>query len=325
MLQVATWLKTFEESTRGWVRLGCLDVDTQTTWMQRGYRETRAEIKMTSKSYGAMKFFGTERAVGLLSWLEKIERPIRSTPSHEVKFRIDIITGAMPVAKLPYRLAPTEMQELSNQLNELQDKGFIRTSSLPWGAPVLFVKKKDGPFRMCIDYLELNKLTIKNHYPLPRIDDLFDQLQWSWYFLKIDLQSGYHQVRVCEEDIPKIAFRMRYGHFEFTVMPFSLINAPAVFMDLINLVVGESKIIRPKIIQETTDKIVQIKERLKAARDRQKSYVDDRRKRLELSVGDKVLLKVSSWKGVVCFGKGSKLSPRYVGVFEIVERFGPVA
>ncbi|GJZ76335.1 putative reverse transcriptase domain-containing protein [Tanacetum coccineum] len=127
-------------------------------------------------------------------------------------------------------------KELSNQLQELTDRGFIRPSTSPWGAPVLFVKKKDGSFRMCIDYRELNKLTIKNRYPLPRIDDLFDQLQGSSVYSKIDLRSGYHQLRVRERDIPKTAFRMRYGHYEFQVMPFGLTNAPAVFMDLMNRV-----------------------------------------------------------------------------------------
>ncbi|KAI3815477.1 hypothetical protein L1987_15146 [Smallanthus sonchifolius] len=157
-------------------------------------------------------------------------------PVRQVKFRIDLIPGANPVARAPYRLAPSEMQELASQLQELSDKGFIRLSHSPWGAPVLFVKKKDGSFRMCIDYRELNKLTIKNRYPLPRIDDLFDQLQGSTCFSKIDLRSGYHHLRVQEDDIPKTAFRTRYGHYEFMVMPFGLTNAPAVFMDLMNRV-----------------------------------------------------------------------------------------
>ncbi|GKF24844.1 putative reverse transcriptase domain-containing protein, partial [Tanacetum coccineum] len=124
------------------------------------------------------------------------------------------------------------MQELSTQLQELSDKGFIRPSSSPWGASVLFVKKKDGSFRMCINYRELNKLTVKNRYPLSRIDDLFDQLQGSRVYSKIDLRSGYHQLRVREEDIPKTAFRTRYGHFEFQVMLFGLTNAPAVVFAL---------------------------------------------------------------------------------------------
>ncbi|GJZ28735.1 putative reverse transcriptase domain-containing protein [Tanacetum coccineum] len=135
-------------------------------------------------------------------------------PVRQVEFQIDLIPRTALVARAPYRLAPSEMQELSNQLQELSDRGFIRPSTSPWGAPVLFVKKKDGSFRMCIDYRELNKLTIKNRYPLPRIDDLFDQLQ----------------------DIPKTAFRTRYEHYEFQVMPFGLTNAPAVFMDLMNRV-----------------------------------------------------------------------------------------
>ncbi|GJV12992.1 putative reverse transcriptase domain-containing protein [Tanacetum coccineum] len=131
-------------------------------------------------------------------------------PTRQVEFQIDLMPGAAPVARAPYRLAPSEMKELSEQLQELSDKGFIRPSSSPWGAPVLFVKKKDGSFRMCIDYRELNKLTVKNRYPLPRIDDLFDQLQGSSVYSKIDLRSGYHQLRVREQDIPKTAFRTRH-------------------------------------------------------------------------------------------------------------------
>ncbi|GJS30475.1 putative reverse transcriptase domain-containing protein [Tanacetum coccineum] len=148
-------------------------------------------------------------------------------PARPVEFQINLIPGAAPVARAPYRLGPNPMKELSEQLQELSDKGFIRPSSSPWGAPVLFVKKKDGSFRMCIDYRELNKLTVKNRYPLPRIDDLFDQLQGSSIYSKIDLRSGYHQLRVRDQDIPKTAFRTRYGHYEFQVMPFGLTNAPA--------------------------------------------------------------------------------------------------
>ncbi|GJZ08588.1 putative reverse transcriptase domain-containing protein [Tanacetum coccineum] len=157
-------------------------------------------------------------------------------PTRQVEFQIDLIPGAAPVARAPYRLALSEMKELSDQLQELSVKGFIRPISSPWGAPVLFVKKKDGSFWMCIDYRELNKLTVKNRYPLLRIDDLFDQLQGSSVYSKIDLRSGYHQLRVREEDIPKTAFRTRYGHYEFQVMSFGLTNAPAVFMDLMNRV-----------------------------------------------------------------------------------------
>nr|GEY37907.1 putative reverse transcriptase domain-containing protein [Tanacetum cinerariifolium] len=158
------------------------------------------------------------------------------SPTRQAEFQIDLIPGTTPVAQAPYRLAPSEMKELLYQLKELSDKGFIRPSSSPWGAPVLFVKNKDGSFRMCIDYQELNKLTVKNRYLLPRIDDLFDQLQESSVYSKIDLRLGYRRLRVREEDISKIAFRIRYGHYEFQVMPFGLPNAPAVFMDLMNRV-----------------------------------------------------------------------------------------
>ncbi|GJS10828.1 putative reverse transcriptase domain-containing protein [Tanacetum coccineum] len=451
-------------------------------------------------------------------------------PSRQVEFVIELVPGAAPVARAPYRLAPSEMKELARQLQELSDKGFIRPSSSPWGAP--------------------------NRYPLPRIDDLFDQLQGSSVYSKIDLRSGYHQLRVREKDIPITAFRTRYGHYEFQVMPFGLTNAPAVFMDLMNRVcrpfldkfvivfiddiliysknkeehkehlriilellqkeklyakfskcefwldsvkflghvinsqgvhvdpakveaikswsapksptevrqflglagyyrrfiegfsliakpltkltqknktyewgeeeeeafqllkgygavlmqrekkkregngeggekregkrqfastlqgflgispkawglsglnswdrhlplvefsynnsyhasikaapfealygrkcrspvcwseVGESQLTGPELVRETTEKIVQIKNRLLTARSRQKSYADLKRRLTEFEVGDKVMLKVSPWKGVIRFGKRGKLSPRFVGPFKVIERIGPVA
>nr|GFA24117.1 putative reverse transcriptase domain-containing protein [Tanacetum cinerariifolium] len=130
-------------------------------------------------------------------------------PSRQVEFRIDLVLRAAPVARAPYRLAPSEMKELLVQLQELLEKGFIHPSSSPWGAPVLFVKKKDGSFRMCIDYRELTKLIVKNRYPLLRIDNLFDQLQGLSVYSKIDLRSRYHQLRIKEEDIPITAFRTR--------------------------------------------------------------------------------------------------------------------
>ena len=136
-------------------------------------------------------------------------------------------------------MAPIELKELKEQLQDLLDKGFIRPSASPWGAPVLFVKKKDGSMRLCIDYRELNKVTIRNKYPLPRIDDSFNQLQGAQVFSKIDLRLGYHQLRVKEDDIPKTAFRTTYGHYEFLVMPFGLTNAPTIFMDLMNRVFHE--------------------------------------------------------------------------------------
>ena len=157
-------------------------------------------------------------------------------PPWEIDFCIELAPGTAPISKAPYRMALTEMLELKKQVQELEDLGFIRPSTSPWGAPVLFVKKKDGTLRLCIDYRELNKVTIKNKYPLPRIDDLFDQLQGATTFSKIDLRSGYHQLLLRSEDVSKIAFRTRYGHYEFLVMPFGLTNAPAVFMDLMNRV-----------------------------------------------------------------------------------------
>ncbi|GJT40787.1 hypothetical protein Tco_0940652 [Tanacetum coccineum] len=133
-------------------------------------------------------------------------------PTRQVEFQFDLVPGATPEARSPYHLASLEMQELSTQLQEISDKVFIRPSSSPYGASVLFIKRKDGSFRMCINYRKLNKLTVRNRYPLSRIDDLFDQLQGSKVYSKIELRPGYHQLRVREEDIPKTAFRTRYGH-----------------------------------------------------------------------------------------------------------------
>ena len=157
-------------------------------------------------------------------------------PDREVGFTIDLVPRTTPISKAPYKMAPIELKELKVQLQELLDKGFIRPSVLPWGALVLFVKKKDGSMRLCIDYRELNKVTIRNKYPLPRINDLFDQLRGACVFSKIDFFSRYHQLRVKSENAPKTAFRTIYGHYEFLVMPFGLTNAPISCMDLMNRV-----------------------------------------------------------------------------------------
>ncbi|GJS17578.1 putative reverse transcriptase domain-containing protein [Tanacetum coccineum] len=172
---------------------------------------------------------------GCIDFLAQIIEKKAEDKSEEKCLEDFLKCAGLSGTRSPYKLALSEMQELSNQLQELFDKGFIRPSSPPLRALILFVKKKDGSFRMCIDYHELNKLTVKNRYPLLRIDDLFDQLQGSSVYLKIDLRSGYHQLRVREEDIPKMAFRTRYGHYKFQVMTFGLTNAPAV-LDLMNRV-----------------------------------------------------------------------------------------
>ena len=155
-------------------------------------------------------------------------------PKRELEFTIDLKPGTESIARMPYRMSTPELQELKMQLKELLDLGLIRPSVSPWGAPVIFIRKKDGSWRLCIDYRQLNKATIKNQYPLPRIDDLFDQMKGAMVFSKIDLQSGYHQLRIKEDDVPKTAFKMRFGHYEFTVLPFGLTNAPGEFMSLMN-------------------------------------------------------------------------------------------
>nr|CAD39356.2 OSJNBa0059H15.7 [Oryza sativa Japonica Group] len=191
----------------------------------------------------------TERAGGIFTMLPMKGMPVVQRfpdvfpedlpgmpPDHDIEFIIDLIPGTAPISKRPYRMPVNELEELKKQIRELQEKGFVRPSSSPWGAPVLFVKKKDGSMRMCVDYRSLNEVTIKNKYPLPRIDDLFNHLKGAKVFSKIDLRSGYHQLKIRTGDIPKTAFSTRYGLYEFIVMSFGLTNAPAYFMNLMNKV-----------------------------------------------------------------------------------------
>jgi hypothetical protein len=157
----------------------------------------------------------------------------------DIEFLIELLPGTPPISKRSYRMPINVLVELKKQIAELQAKGFIQPSSSPWGAPVLFVEKKDGTQRMCVDYRSLNEVTIKNKYPLPRIEDLFDQMKGASVFSKIDLRSGNHQLKIWESDIPKTAFRTWYRLYEYTVMSFGLTNAPANFMYLMNKVFME--------------------------------------------------------------------------------------
>jgi hypothetical protein len=157
-------------------------------------------------------------------------------PDRDVEFVIELQPDTAPISKRPYRMPPKELVELKIQLQELLDKGYICPSFSPWGSPALFVKKKNGSLQMCVDYRPLNAVTIKNKYPLPRIDVLFDQLAGAQVFSKIDLRSGYHQINIRASDIPKTAFSTRYGLCEFLVMSFGLTNAPAYFIYLMNSV-----------------------------------------------------------------------------------------
>lgn len=162
--------------------------------------------------------------------------PAGLPPEREVDHRIELTPGSSPPSRPLYRMSPAELDELKSQLDQLLESGFIQSSKSPFGAPILFVKKKDGTMRMCVDYRALNAITVKNRYALPHIDELFDRLQGAKVFSKIDLRSGYHQIRIHPDDVPKTAFRTRYGHFEFLVLPFGLTNAPATFMHLMHQV-----------------------------------------------------------------------------------------
>ncbi|GJS33451.1 putative reverse transcriptase domain-containing protein [Tanacetum coccineum] len=417
------------------------------------------------------------------------------SPTRQVEFQIDLVPGAAPVVRAPYRLAPTKLQELSTQLQELSEKRFIRPSSSPWGAPVLFVKKKDGSFQICIDYCERNKLTMKNRYPLLRINDLFDQLQGSRVYSKIDLRSAafqllkqnlcsapilalpegsenfvvYYdasrkglgailmqmekviaytsrQLKIHEKnytthdlELEAVVFALKFcRHYLYGIKSVVFIDNKSLqhildqkelnmrqrrWLELLSdydceiryhprkanvileaqvearkeenygtedlygmikkleqradgtlclngrswipcrgklreLIMHESHkskylvhpgsdkmyqdlkklywwsnmkaeivtyLTGPEIVHETTEKIIQIKKRIQAARDRQKSYADKRRKPLEFEVRDKVMLKVSSWKGVIHFVKQGKLNPRYIGPFKILDKVGTLA
>jgi hypothetical protein len=160
-------------------------------------------------------------------------------PDRDIGFVIELKPGTAPIYKTPFRMTTQELAELKEHIKELLEKGFICSSSSPWGAPMIFVPKKDDTQRLCVDYRALNEVTIKNKYPLPRIDDLFDQLCGVCVFSMVDLQLEYHQLKVRECDIPKIAFVLRYGLYEFTVMSFGLTNAPAYFMYMMNKVFME--------------------------------------------------------------------------------------
>jgi hypothetical protein len=168
-------------------------------------------------------------------------------PDYDIEFIIDLLPGTPPISKRPYRMGVNELVELMKQIAELQSKEFIRSSSSPWGALVLFVEKKDGTQRMCVDYRSFNEVTIKNKYPLPWIEDLFDQVKGASVFSKIDMRSGYHQLKICESSIPKTAFYTRYELYEYMMMSFGLTNAPAYFMYLMN-----------KVFMEYLDKFVVI-------------------------------------------------------------------
>ncbi|GJZ56996.1 putative reverse transcriptase domain-containing protein [Tanacetum coccineum] len=248
-------------------------------------------------------------------------------PVRQVEFQIDLIPGAAPVARTPYRLAPSEMQELSNQLQELTDRGFIRPSTSPWGAPVLFVKKKDGSFRMCIDYRELNKLTIKKSQESVDPAKIEAVKNWTSPTTPTEVRqflglAGYYRrfIEGTQLDMSTAYHPKTDGKSKRTVQTLEDMLRACV----IDFGKGWDKHL-PLIIQETTEKIVQIRQHLQAARDRQRSYANVRRKPLEFQVGDRVMLKVSPRKGIFRFGKRGKLNPRYIGPFKILERIGPVA
>ena len=200
----------------------------------QGRREPPAENK--NCLVGPPPVLDPSLLAGVLADFEDVFAPLPAglPPARRVDHTIELTQGAQPAFRRTYRMSPLELKEVRKQLDELLLKGWIRPSQSPYRAPILFVKKKEGTLRMSMDYRDLNKQTVKNRYPLPRTDELLDQLHGAKVFSKIDLQSGYHQVRVASQDIYKTAFGTRYGHFEFLVLPFGLTNAPATFMSFMH-------------------------------------------------------------------------------------------
>jgi RNase H-like domain found in reverse transcriptase/Reverse transcriptase (RNA-dependent DNA polymerase)/Integrase zinc binding domain/Chromo (CHRromatin Organisation MOdifier) domain/Retroviral aspartyl protease len=203
--------------------------------VQKGEQLYLALVTPDASTSSDSKLSMSDNARAIISEFKDVfpeDLPSGLPPKRDIDHRIDLVPGQAPPSRPTYRMSQPEMDELKKQLTELMDKGYVQESKSPYGAPVLFVKKKDGSMRMCVDYRALNKITIKNKYPLPRIDELLDRLLGARYFSKIDLRSGYWQVRIADQDVHKTAFRTRYGHYEFLVMPFGLTNAPATFMHL---------------------------------------------------------------------------------------------
>jgi hypothetical protein len=209
-------------------------------------KEERFEVEIAvTTTIRLLAFLVDEKFVGdsiraVKDFLDVFPEELPGMPlDREVELVIDLLPKTAPISKRPYRMSVEELKELKKQLTELQEARYIRPSSSPCGAPVLFVQKKDGSQGMCVDYRSLNDVTVKNKYLLPHIEDLFDQMRGARVFSKIDLLSGYHQMKIRPSDIPKTAFSTRYGLYEFTVMLFGLTNAPAYFMNLMNKVFME--------------------------------------------------------------------------------------
>ena len=212
-----------------------LDRDVCEVWAGALGEKINPEEKITPR-VDAQPVPDPQQLAGLLTEFVDVfaPLPVGLPPARKVDHAIKLEPWAEPAWRPTYRMSPLELQEVKKQLDDLLAKGWIQPSVSPYGAPILFVRKKEGSLRMCVDYRALNKQTIKNRYPLPRPDELLDQLHGAAVFSKIDLQSGYHQVRVAEDDVYKTAFRTRYGHFEFKVLPFGLTNAPATFMSFMH-------------------------------------------------------------------------------------------